>query len=66
MRHLYRKTKFVTLVLGIFVFENYTSPLPCNDPEEMGRHNQTYFNLFKCVAKIHALECKANLINNYF
>ena len=29
---------FYTIVLGIFVLENYTCPLPRNDPEGMGEY----------------------------
>ena len=35
-----------------------------------GRIHQTYLNktksAFKCIPQIHALECKANFIDNYF
>ena len=60
----------VTITLGIFVLENYTWPLPSNDPDGMGGYTQPTWkktkSTFKCIAKIHALECKANFIENYF
>ena len=31
---------FIIIVLGIFVLENYTWPLPGNDPEGMGGYTQ--------------------------
>ena len=33
-----------------------------NDPEGMGVYTQS---TIKCIAKIHALECKANFIEKY-
>ena len=56
------KEMYVTIVLGIFVLENYSCPLPRNDPEGMGGYTPP---TVKCIAKIHALECKANFIEHY-
>ena len=60
---------YVIIVLGIFDLENYTWPLPRNDPEARQREWADTPNLlektkstFKCIAKIHSLECKSNFI----
>ena len=63
-----------TIVLEIFVFENYTWCLASTDLKGMGdiptvcppptlKQNKA---TFKCIVKIHALEYKDKLFNNYF
>ena len=45
-------------------------PLPRNNREGMGGYTQPTWkqtkSIFKCIAKIHALECKAYFLENYF
>ena len=64
------KEIYVTIVLGKLVFENYIWFIPrriqrgwADTPHRFERKNKATVN---CIAKIHALECKANLINYYF
>ena len=61
-----KKEIYDTIVLGISVLENYTSPLPGTDPEGLGGYTQPTWkktkSTFKCIAKIHALESKPILL----
>ena len=65
-----KKEIYVTIVFGIFVLKNCTWPLHQEWFRGDGRIHPIYFkkikSTFKYIAKIHALECKANLIENYF
>ena len=56
-----------------YLFENYTCPTPSPFQGRIQRgwantHTDVEKNkaTFKCIAIIHALQCKANFINNYF
>ena len=60
---------YVTIVLGIFVLENYNWPFPMNDPvwwaDTPNLLEKTKSTVLR-VAKIHTLQCKENFIENHF
>ena len=62
------KEIYVTIVLGIFVLETTLGPsqgmIQRGWADTPNLLKQTKFT-FKFIAKIHALECKANFIENY-
>ena len=62
---------YVTIELGIFVLENIHLAHPKDRPGGDGGYTPTDLKrkikaTLKCIAKIHALQCKANFINTYF
>ena len=67
--YLSRKSKFILLQHLLYFLENYTWPLPRKiqrrwavTPNLLEKTKST----FKCIAKIHALEYKANFIEIFF